>query len=81
MSREREKEEINLMEPKKKKNLVVGGAVDGRALQVVHFMNAVVTAKHVAHDDAVCFLVRHRDAIHAQVLRQQGLAVALNHIL
>lgn len=50
-------------------------------LQIIFFVNRQPMAKNVASDNHIRLISVHREAIHAQKLREQRVAMALNYIL
>ena len=44
-------------------------------------MNGYLRTEYVLHDDLVSFLVVDSDAVHAEIMGQQRLAVPLNYVL
>ena len=50
-------------------------------LEVVFAVNREPCAENVADDDDVRFGVVDGDAVHAQVLRQQGVSMSLHNVL
>ena len=50
-------------------------------LQIVFLVDVESGTEDILHDDHVRLVVVHRDAVHAQEVRQQRLTVTLNHVL